>query len=36
MHKTSVCTLVGNDGNIKKLAHQKQQKLQKVTLPASH
>ena len=34
MHKTSVYTLV-ND-NIEELTHQKQQKLQKVILPASH
>jgi len=34
MYKTSVYTLV-ND-NIQGLAHRKQQKLQKVILPASH
>jgi len=32
MHKTSVYTLV--NGNIKELAHRKQQKSQKVILPA--
>jgi len=34
MNKTSVYTLV--NGNIKELAHRKQQKSQKVILPASH
>ena len=34
MHKTSVYTLV--NGNIKELAHRKQQRSQKVILPASH
>jgi len=34
MHKTSVYTRV--NGNIKELAHRKQQKSQKVILPASH
>jgi len=34
MHKTLVYTLV--NGNIEELAHRKQQKLQKVILPASH
>jgi len=34
MYKTPVYTLV--NGNIEELAHQKQQKLQKVILPASH
>jgi len=34
MYKTSVYTLV--NGNIEELAHQTQQKLQKVILPASH
>jgi len=34
MYKTSVYILV--NGNIKELAHQKQQKSQKVILPASH
>ena len=34
MHKTSVHTLVNS--NIKELTHQKQQKSQKVILPASH
>jgi len=34
MYKTSVYTLV--NGNIKKLAHRKQQKSQKVILPTSH
>jgi len=34
MYKTSVYTLV--NGKIEKLAHRKQQKSQKVTLPASH
>jgi len=34
MYKTSVYTLV--NGNIKGLAHRKQQKLQKAILPASH
>jgi len=34
MYKTSVYTLV--NGNTEKFAHQKQQKSQKVILPASH
>jgi len=34
MYKTSVYTLV--NGNILGLAHRKQQKLQKVIMPASH
>jgi len=34
MHKTSVYTLV--NGNIKELAHRKQQKSHKVILPAPH
>jgi len=34
MHKTSVYTLV--NGNNKELTHRKQQKSQKVILPASH
>jgi len=34
MYKTSVYTLV--NGNISGLAHRKQQKLQKVILPAPH
>jgi len=34
MYKTSVYTFV--NGNIKELAHQEQQKSQKVILPASH
>jgi len=34
MYKTSVYTLA--NGNIEKLAHRKQQKSQKVILPASH
>jgi len=34
MYKTSVYTLV--NGNIEKVAHRKQQKLQKVILPTSH
>jgi len=34
MYKTLVYTFV--NGNMKKLAHRKQQKLQKAILPASH
>jgi len=34
MYKTSLYTLV--NGNIEELAHRKQQKSQKVILPASH
>jgi len=34
MYKTSVYTLV--NGNVEELVHWKQQKLQKVILPASH
>jgi len=34
MYKTSLYTLV--NGNVEKLAHRKQQKSQKVILPAPH
>ena len=34
MYKTSIYTIV--NGNIEELAHRKQQKSQKVILPASH